>query len=163
MEETRSSRIGRFFANSYLHLALRLFIGGLFLLSAVSKLPHHTEFEAVVKDYDLLPDALATAYANALPWAELLVGVYLVLGVLIRPSAAVSILMGLTFLTANVSAIGRGAEHCGNCFGDVWSLPVWEALVIDIALLIAASLLLFMYNRTQRIFTLDRLAGRRIA
>ena len=81
-------------------LGLRLLPGGVFLLSSVSKLPHHTEFEAVVKDYDLLPDALAAAYANALPWVELLVGVYLVLGMLVRPAAVLAVLMGLSFLVA---------------------------------------------------------------
>lgn len=163
MAEAKSTRIARFLANPYLHLALRLLIGVMFILSAISKLPHHTEFEGIVKDYDLLPDTLAMAYANALPWVELLVGVYLILGVFIRPSAVLSILMGLSFLTANTSAIVQGDERCGSCFGDMWSLPVWEALTIDIVLLIAASILLIVYNRTQRLFTLEHLAKRKIA
>lgn len=129
--------------NVWLHLGLRLALGGVFIASAVSKFPHHTEFEGIVKDYDLLPDALATAYANALPWVEMLVGIYLLSGVLIRPAALVSVLMGISFMIANITALVQDRAHCGSCFGDVWTLAVWQAIAIDCGVLIAAMLLLF--------------------
>lgn len=131
------------FSHPYVELALRLFLGGVFITSAVSKFPHHTEFEGIVKDYDLLPDALATVYAGALPWVEMLVGVYLLAGVLIRPAAIVSLLMALSFMIANVSALVDDKEHCGSCFGDMWTLPVWQAIAIDSGIFIVAGLLLF--------------------
>jgi len=150
-----TSRSVAWISSGWLQLGLRLFIGGIFLFSAVSKLPHHTEFEGIVKDYDMLPDALATAYANALPWVELLVGVYLVLGILVKPSAALAILMGVSFFVANVSAIVRGDDHCGSCFGETFTLPVWQALTIDIFLL-AAAVVLILARSSDPAFTLDR-------
>ena len=149
------NRIAVFLKNPYLHLLLRLFIGGMFTLSAVSKFPHHTEFVDIVKSYDLLPHALATAYANALPWIEILVGVYLLLGVLIRPSAVVTILLGISFMIANITSLVRGDQQCGRCFGDVITLPVGQALTIDIFLLIAAVVLLVAGGASM--FTLGRL------
>lgn len=146
MPKTERS-IARWFAHPYSNLGLRLFVGGIFIASAVSKFPHHTEFEGIVKDYDLLPDALATAYASALPWVEMLVGVYLLAGVLIRPAAIVSLLMALSFMIANVSALIGDKEHCGSCFGDVWTLPVWQAIAIDCGIFIAAGILLFARAR----------------
>ncbi|MFO8010262.1 MAG: MauE/DoxX family redox-associated membrane protein [Dehalococcoidia bacterium] len=148
--------------NGWLHLGLRLFVGGTFLFSAVSKLPHHTEFEGIVKDYELLPDALATAYANALPWVELFVGVYLVLGILVRPAAVVTLLMGVSFMIANISAMLRGDEHCGNCFGDVWTLAPWQSLTFDIFLLAAAVALLLPALSRQREIGLDRWFSRNV-
>lgn len=136
------SRSIAWMGNGWFQLGLRLFVGGIFLFSAVSKLPHHTEFEGIVKDYNLLPGALATAYANALPWVELFIGVYLVLGVLVRPSALVSLLTGISFMVANISAMVRGDEHCGDCFGDVWTLAPWESLTIDVFLLAVAIVIL---------------------
>ena len=128
---------------SYLFLLLRLLVGATFVFASVTKLPEHSLFVAVVKGYHLLPDSLATAYALALPWAELLIGVYLILGILLRPSAVVTILIGISFLVANISAIVQGEQYCGGCFGEAIFLSVWQALVIDIFILAAALLLLF--------------------
>ena len=74
MEQSKINRVSEFLGNQYVNLILRLFIGLIFIISAASKLPHHVEFEAVVKEYEILPDALAAAYANALPWVELTPG-----------------------------------------------------------------------------------------
>jgi uncharacterized membrane protein YphA (DoxX/SURF4 family) len=153
------NRIALFLRNSYLHLFLRLFVGGTFVLSAISKFPHHTQFVDIVKGYNLLPDALATAYANALPWVELLVGVYLLLGILVRPGALVTILMGISFMVANIKSLVRGDEQCGHCFGDTIVLPVGQALTIDIFLLIAAAILMVAAGKS--LFTLDRFLLRR--
>ncbi len=160
MTRAYAGNIARALTHPYTHLGLRVALGGVFILSSIAKLPHHTEFEGIVKDYDLLPDALATAYANALPWVELLVGFYLVFGVLVRPSAAVAVLMGTSFMIANVSALAKDKEHCGSCFGDVWTLPVWEAIAIDCGILIAAMILLSTFPRGGPAIGLERWLNR---
>ncbi len=129
-------------------ILLRLIIGGIFILSAVSKLPHHTEFEAVVKDYDLLPNTLAEVYANILPWIELLIGVYVLFGILVRPAAAATLLLGISFLIANTSALDNGNNHCGNCFGETWTVPLGVAFALDILLLATAAFLLRLGDRS---------------
>ena len=133
----------------YLSLALRLLVGGVLVFSAVTKLPLHSQFVGVVEGYNLLPGPLAEAYALALPWVELLVGVYLVLGILLRPSAAVTILMGISFTVANVSAIIQGEQFCASCFGEAFPLLVSQALTLDILIIIAALLLLLAGGREQ--------------
>ena len=128
MEQGKRERLSALISNPYSNLGLRLFIGVIFLLSATSKLPHHVEFEAVVKEYEILPDVLASAYANALPWVELLVGVYLITGVLMKTGAILTLLMGISFMVANIKSIVQGEALCGDCFGEVWSLPVEQAI-----------------------------------
>lgn len=142
------------FRNSYLILVLRLFVGATFIFSAVTKLPIQSQFVEIVKSYHLLPDPLATAYGIALPWIELLIGVYLLLGVLLKPSAFITILIGISFLIANVSAIVRGEQYCGSCFGESISLPASLALTLDLLIMIAA-LLLLLARSNRQLFSLE--------
>ena len=121
---------------------LRLLVGGTFIFSGVTKLLSHSEFVDTVNSYHILPHSLATAYGVTLPWAELVVGAYLLLGILIRPSAVVVILMGMSFMVANVSAIVRGDEQCGSCFGEAVTFPAWQSLIVDVLIMIAALYLL---------------------
>ena len=142
--------------NRYLALILRLILGIMFIVSAQSKLPHHSEFVIIVKDYELLPAWLASAYGNALPWIELLVGVYLVMGILTRLSAIICFLNGISFMVANITAIIRDHESCGSCFGDLVILPVYQAIIIDVLVLIASAILIFLPLKNH-IFSLDSL------
>ncbi len=143
------NRIAAFASNNNANLVLRIFLGGTFVLSSESKLPHHTEFVEVVKDYDLLPEMLSSAYGNALPWVELLIGVYLLLAILVRPSAFIALLMGISFMVANITAVARGDEYCGSCFGELVTIPVGQAVAFDVFILIAALCLVLFQSERQ--------------
>ena len=150
------NRIAAFASNNNVNLGLRIFLGGTFILSSESKLSHHTEFVEVVKDYDLLPEALASAYGNALPWVELFIGIYLLLAIMVRPSAFIALLMGISFMVANITAIVRGDEHCGSCFGELMTIPVEPAVALDVFILIAA-LGLFLFRSERQLCGLGSL------
>lgn len=145
------SSLKRIVQNTYLHLALRLFLGVTFIVSAVSKLPMQTRFIDVVKDYHMLPDSLAAVYGAALPWLELLIGVYLLLGILLRPSALVTLLISLTFMVANIGAIVKGMEHCGTCFGEWFPLAAPVALSLDMVIMASAVVLLVYGYKMQKL------------
>lgn len=138
-------RIIPILSSPYLALLLRLTVGGIFVFSSITKLPMHSQFVAIVKSYHLLPDPMATAYALTLPWVELIVGAYLLLGILVKPSAFVTILMGISFMVANVSETVRGEQYCGSCFGEAIPLLVSQALTIDI-IIITTGFILLMAN-----------------
>ena len=131
------------------YCALRLLLGGTLVFSATVKLPMHSEFVNLVNAYHLLPAWMATIYATALPWVELLVGAYLVLGIRVRPIAVIAGLISISFIVANVSAIMRGDETCLHCFGQVIDLPVVTALIIDIAMVAIASYLVIVGSRAK--------------
>jgi len=144
----------------YISLLLRLLVGGIFVVSSISKFPLHSKFVEVVQSYQLLPDPMATAYALALPWIELLIGSYLVLGILIKPSTVVTILLSISFLVANISAIVRGEYYCPDCFGELFPLTVSQAISIDILIIIAA-VILFLINGNRELLGFDSwFAGR---
>ena len=152
-------KIKSLISSSYFNLTVRILLGGTFILSAVSKLPDHSKFVEIVKDQDLLPDALATVFGNLLPWIELVIGVYLVLGILRRPSALVSLMMATSFMIANANALINDKDKCGSCFGDTFTLTVTQGITIDIFILIAASLL-FLPTNLNQIFSLESLVNR---
>lgn len=137
--------------NAYLQLALRLFMGVTFIVSAVTKLPMRTDFIDMVKGYNMLPDSLASAYGAALPWLELLIGVFLVLGILVRFGALGSLLISATFMVANIGAIVQGKEQCGTCFGEAFPLAAPAALGLDCVMMAAAVVLLVYGYREQKL------------
>jgi uncharacterized membrane protein YphA (DoxX/SURF4 family) len=138
----------------YLSLLVRLLLGGVFITSSMAKLPMQSRFVDVVQSYRLLPDSIAAAYGFALPWIELLVGCYLVLGILVKPGAIITILMSISFFIANISSIVRGDSYCPNCFGELVPLTVVQAITIDVLVIIAAILLL-VFSGKEPVFSFD--------
>ncbi len=104
---------------------LRVGLGGLFIFAASMKLSNpQAAFDAVnAFKFEVagrpLPEHLAHLAAFALPWAELIAGVCLIVGLWTRAAAAtILVLLGLfTFLI--VSALSRGLDVKCSCFGKV--------------------------------------------
>ena len=135
-EAVSIARIVGLLRHRYLTLASRLVLGGVFIFSGVAKLPNLQTFVWEVGQYHLLPPALATAYAYVLPGLELALGLLLVLGLFLRVSSAVSILVVVSFSIAKVSVLARGLDiaMCG-CFGPAVTLLMPTSLAIDLVLL----------------------------
>jgi uncharacterized membrane protein YphA (DoxX/SURF4 family) len=127
--------------NYILTFALRLLLGGVFLVFGASKIPHLDAFTGTVLSYNVLPEPYARAYGTVLPWAEVITGACLIagLGLKIFPLAAIS--MAGTFITAtsvNLYWLKTGIPDCGCLGGVSWPLS-WLHLLIQIILLVIAS------------------------
>src|SRR5206468_3013236 len=120
---------------SQLFLVLRLAIGALFVYSGWDKLMEPgSNFMAAILGYRMVDVRTASWLAAALPWAELITGVFFMLGIWLRPSLFV--LWGLNgmFLTAIFSAFIRRIpiQNCG-CFGEgAQGLPIQATLMLDV-------------------------------
>jgi len=109
---------------AWLTLAARLLLGAIFLLAGGAKLGTPAAFASALTAYRLLPAALVPAVAFALPWLEVLIGVYLVLGLFTRWAALAA--LGL-FMLALSAALLRGLPLAGcGCFGALG----WERLPV---------------------------------
>jgi len=100
----------------YLGLSARLLIGALFLVAGASKLRDLSQFRAEVANYQVLPAALVTPTARALPALEVVVGAMLLLGVLIVPVAVVAAVVLVAFaggIWINVQRERRIGCGCG--------------------------------------------------
>ncbi len=132
---------------AWLLFFLRAGLGGLLLVSAVTKFHYPELFIDAVLSYDLLPESLARLYGTVLPWVELFVGFSLILGIFNTMAAGVSALMTVSFIVANVySLFHPGADACG-CLGQLVNLSHPVALTIDFVMLAAAAVLIYARDR----------------
>ena len=103
----------------WIGLAIRLVAAGIWLAAGVAKVADLAHFHDQVAAYDVLPYALVGPFAYALPFVEVGVGLYLLVGLWIRPVAIVAcVLMGV-FIVAQAQAWYRGLVLDCGCFGTI--------------------------------------------
>lgn len=125
-------------AASWVAVAARLVVGGLFVFSGMSKvmLPHG-EVMALVEQYQVVPRFLIFPIAAGLPWIELASGTALCIGFLTTPAAwlVVAQLISFSVLMVVVLVARIPIEDCG-CFGNlgIQETPL-QVLIRDLVLL----------------------------
>jgi uncharacterized membrane protein YphA (DoxX/SURF4 family) len=112
-------------------LVTRLFLGILFVYAALDKIRNPGPFSDLVVNYHLLPEPMVNVFALWLPFAELLAGALLLLGIWSRAASGLITAMMVMFLVAIVQGVARGIDtHCG-CFtqgGQGSPISVWTIL-----------------------------------
>jgi uncharacterized membrane protein YphA (DoxX/SURF4 family) len=96
---------------------LRLALGGVFLAAGGLKVGHAEVFASEIAGFQLLPHALIAPLALLLPFLELMIGVYLVIGLFTRFAAWFAALEMAVFAGAIASAVVRGISTSCGCFG----------------------------------------------
>ena len=101
----------------WVSFAARLLVGGVWLVAGLIKLPDLASSVRAVRAYQLLPEAVVPAVGYALPILEVLVGLLLLAGLLVRGAAVISGLLFLAFVVGIASAWARGLQIDCGCFG----------------------------------------------
>ena len=123
----------------HVQLLLRLTLGGLLLLAAITKLTDRAAFQTAVAEYKLLPHTLERPFAAALPVVELTLGVLLLAGLGTAIAAWVAVPVFLSFSIPIGVNMARGRELDCHCFGSVQSEPIgWPALIRSSTLVVAS-------------------------
>jgi len=119
--------------------ALRLGLGGLFVVAGVLKLRDPGAFATDIANYQLLPQ-YAALLAAMLPAVEILAGLVLIAGPAPwrRSAAAAIALMMVVFTVAAASALARGIDISCGCFGGESGRVDGLTIVRDVVLLAAA-------------------------
>lgn len=124
-------------------LLLRVAIGGIFIFAGISKMGNPALFAAEIAGFRLLPSGVIAPIALVLPYLEVLLGGYLVIGLFTRAAAWIAVLLLGVFDAAIASAVVRGLTvNCG-CFGPndttvtTWGEVARDAVFIVLALVIA--------------------------
>ena len=137
----------------WLLFAGRLILGAVFLYSAYTKLPFHQPwmlFAMAVNSYQILPEWAVTIVARVLPWFELGLGLFLLLGWKLRWSASVAAgllafffsLMLYTFIkNPRGEAISCGCFGVGEKLGPLTLARDGALLALALALAAGAYLL----------------------
>jgi uncharacterized membrane protein YphA (DoxX/SURF4 family) len=116
-------------------LAVRLAGSAVWIFAGVTKLTDLDGFQLQVHAYQVLPSGLESAFSYALPLVEVVLGLYLLAGALVRPVAVVSCVLMAIFIAAEAQAWARGlAIDCG-CFGTTVQTTVGATTILrDLAL-----------------------------
>jgi len=115
--------------------AIRTAIGLVFLASGVSKLRDVGGFVHGVKEYRILPDWLATAFGFSLIPIEMILGLCLVTGWLLRYSLFFGLLLLVSFFIAVGVNIRRHRELPCYCFGTNSVEPISKRTLARIVFL----------------------------
>jgi len=135
-------------------LAIRVTAAAVWLLAGASKVADLTHFHAQVEQYRLLPHAFEAPFAYALPFVELFVGAYLLIGLLTRFAAIAACALMVLFLIAQAQAWARGLSLDCGCFGTLAHERVGLVTILRDVALGLPSLVMALYPA--RLLSVDR-------
>lgn len=108
---TRSS-----FFHQIPQLFARLVLGAVFIYASIDKILYPQAFAKAVYNYQILPDFLINLTAIILPWLELILGLFLIIGLFHEGSVWIVTLLLVMFFGSMTFNLARGLDiHCG-CF-----------------------------------------------
>ena len=136
-------------------LAVRLLAAAIWLTAGIAKILDLEHFRAQVALYKLLPHVLVEPFAYALPFVEVLAGLYLLVGLLTRATAIFTCVLMVAFLVAQIQAWSRGLVLDCGCFGALGQQKVgFWSVARDMALGLPG---LVVAIWPSRLYSLDRL------
>ncbi len=134
---------------SWLTFIFRLILGGVLLVAGALKVTDPYASATSVRAYQILPIDLANFLGFVLPFIEVAIGIFLIVGIWVRLAAIAGGALMIMFIIAIGQAWIRGISLDCGCFGKGGllandELPVWTytiEIARDIALLIVAGYL----------------------
>jgi uncharacterized membrane protein YphA (DoxX/SURF4 family) len=131
----------------WITLFLRIAVGGIFVYAAWVKLFQFSDgrlhlipwqlFAMAVDSYQILPQPGVELVAKTLPWAELAIGILLVIGRWMRFASVIITALLAVFFTLLVRAYVKGQEISCGCFGPGETIS-WKTLLRDGSILAAS-------------------------
>jgi uncharacterized membrane protein YphA (DoxX/SURF4 family) len=115
-----------------LGLVLRVYVGGVFIYASMYKIIYPGEFAETIAGYQLVPFWAVNLMALVMPWAELVSGVLMVLGVRTRSAAAMIGGMLVVFSLAILVTLLRDLPIGCGCFTSVEEPLGWGTLMRDL-------------------------------
>lgn len=115
---------------------VRILIGLFFIVVSLDKvMSPYQNFLYVVQSYQLFPAMIEEVVARVFPWIQLLLGVFLFLGLYLKWTLRSFLLMISAFLLIIGQALARQLpiSDCG-CFGGLFAMEAHNTFFLDIAL-----------------------------
>jgi uncharacterized membrane protein YphA (DoxX/SURF4 family) len=137
-------------------ILLRIAIGSIFIVSGLGKLlSSYQNFLYVIQSYQLLPSWAEVLTAQIFPLIELIIGLFVLLGLWTSWSLrGASVLFGVFVVVVGQALIrGLSLASCG-CFGEWVHLKLQTIIVMDSVSLLLTLLLLRNISQTRK-FSLD--------
>ena len=140
----------------------RLILGGVLLVAGALKVTDPYSSATSVRAYQILPIDLANFLGFVLPFAEVAIGIFLIVGIWVRLGAIAGGALMVMFIIAIGQAWARGISLDCGCFGkggllETDELPVWN-YTLEIARDIGLALLaVYIFRFPQGKLVFDKL------
>jgi len=150
-EETLLRRV---IDNDLLTLVVRVGVGATFIYASLYKIIDPGAFAKSIWYYHLVPGDMINILALVLPWVELLCGLGLIVGVFYRGAVVLVNIMTVIFIFMLSTTIIRGIDIDCGCFkaSQASTDSAWQALVLDLALILFTLQLLFSRSMRWMLF-----------
>jgi uncharacterized membrane protein YphA (DoxX/SURF4 family) len=140
----KRKNLSRFFYHS-----ARLVLGVIFIYASYDKILHPKAFAEVVYNYQILPDGLINVTAIFLPWLEILMGIFLIMGFWMPGTVIWCNTLLVVYVGALCFNLARGLDvNCG-CFSTTKGRSISiETILWDVAFLtLSVYLLFFVFSK----------------
>jgi putative oxidoreductase len=96
----------------------RLLLGVIFVYTGISKIIDPSSLESIINSYKMIPPSISSIIAIVLPWIELIGGLFLISGILVKQTALLLSSLLVAFIVVIAINLFRGTfTQCG-CFGS---------------------------------------------
>ena len=137
-----------------LYHAARWILGIVFIYASFHKILYPAAFAETVYLYQILPDWLINLTALVLPWLELFLGAFLIIGLWMPGAVVISNLLFIIFMGALSYNMARGLDISCGCFSTsptAGAADIWTVLRDGMFLAVSLCLLLATFPRTVRV------------
>ncbi len=136
--------------NPYLTLLIRIILGLVFIISSIEKIIDPESFAVSITNYRIFPIFAVNFVAIIVPWVELITGLFVLFGFVIKESSFIVNIMLIIFIILIASAFIRGLDiECG-CFGTLDGQKVGLQKIIENVVLLILGLKLF-YQKNHKL------------
>lgn len=118
----------------------------IWLVSGYQKIVNPLAFRQSIEAYEMFPPGLVSVIATLLPPVEILLGIFLLVGLFLRASAALTAMLMIGFIVGLSSAAIRGLSIDCGCFSPGDGEPSSLGLVIARDILFLAMALWVIKN-----------------
>jgi uncharacterized membrane protein YphA (DoxX/SURF4 family) len=144
----------------WLTLLFRLILGGVLLVAGALKVTDPYSSATSVRAYQILPVDLANFLGFVLPFAEVAIGIFLIVGIWVRLNAIAGGALMIMFIFAISQAWIRGISLDCGCFGNGGllesdDLPVWNYTLEIARDIVLAAFAVYIYRFPQGKLGLD--------
>jgi putative oxidoreductase len=135
----------KYIDNPIVSILARVILGGMFILAGMGKIADPSQFAKEIANYDILPLLFINISAIALPWIEVVIGIFLIAGLRLRANATITGLMLIVFIVAVGIAMIKGLDiNCG-CHSQMIDQKVGFTKIAENSGLLIAALQIYFF------------------